>query len=185
MHALEKEMATHSSILAWKIPGTEEPGGWLPMGLHNVGHDWSNLAAAAAILCCGASSLHCIESESESHSVLSDSLQPHRRYCPWNSLGQNTGVGNLYLLQGIFPTQRSNPGLLHCRRILYHLSYQGRPINRMLSHIPGLQILDDSNVPHTKIVAMKNAFRYWQISPGGLVETSLSFSTHTHGGEPL
>ena len=39
MHALEKEMATHSSILAWKIPGTEEPGGLLSMGLHRVGHD--------------------------------------------------------------------------------------------------------------------------------------------------
>ena len=39
MHALEKEMATHSSILAWKIPGTEEPGGLLPMGSYRVGHD--------------------------------------------------------------------------------------------------------------------------------------------------
>ena len=48
MHALEKEMATHSSILAWRIPGTEEPGGLLSMGSHRVGHDWSDLAAAAA-----------------------------------------------------------------------------------------------------------------------------------------
>ena len=47
-HALEKEMATHSSVLAWRISGTEEPGGLLPMGLHRVGHDWSDLAAAAA-----------------------------------------------------------------------------------------------------------------------------------------
>ena len=47
-HALEKKMATHSSILAWRIPGTEEPGGLLSMGLHRVGHDWSDLAAAAA-----------------------------------------------------------------------------------------------------------------------------------------
>ena len=39
MHALEKEMATHSSILAWSIPGMEEPGGLLSMGLHRVGHD--------------------------------------------------------------------------------------------------------------------------------------------------
>ena len=39
MHELEKEMATHSSILAWKIPGTEEPGGLLPMGSYRVGHD--------------------------------------------------------------------------------------------------------------------------------------------------
>ena len=41
---------------------------------------------------------------------------------PWNSLGQNTGVGSLSLLQGIVPTQGSNPGLPHCRRILYQLS---------------------------------------------------------------
>ena len=47
-HALEKEMATHSSILAWRIPGMAEPGGLPSMGLHRVGHDWSNLAAAAA-----------------------------------------------------------------------------------------------------------------------------------------
>ena len=46
--ALEKEMATHSSVLAWRIPGTGEPGGLPSMGLHRVGYDWSNLAAAAA-----------------------------------------------------------------------------------------------------------------------------------------
>ena len=48
-HALEKEMATHSSVLAWRIPGTGEPGGLLSVGLHRVGHDWSDLAAAAMI----------------------------------------------------------------------------------------------------------------------------------------
>ena len=47
-HALEKEMATHSSVLAWRIPGMGEHGGLLSMGLHRVGHDWSNLAAVAA-----------------------------------------------------------------------------------------------------------------------------------------
>ena len=47
-HALEKAMATHSSVLAWKIPGTGEPGGLLSMGSHRVGHDWGDLAAAAA-----------------------------------------------------------------------------------------------------------------------------------------
>ena len=45
-HALEKEMATHSSVLAWRISGTGEPGGLLCMGSHRVGHDWSDLAAA-------------------------------------------------------------------------------------------------------------------------------------------
>ena len=47
-HALEKEMATHSSVLAYRIPGTGEPGGLPSMGSHRVRHDWSNLAAAAA-----------------------------------------------------------------------------------------------------------------------------------------
>ena len=47
-HALEKEMATHSSDLAWRIPGTGEPGGLPSMGSHRVGHDWSDLASAAA-----------------------------------------------------------------------------------------------------------------------------------------
>ena len=47
-HALGKEMATHSSVLAWRIPGTGEPGGLPSMGSHRVGHNWSDLAAAAA-----------------------------------------------------------------------------------------------------------------------------------------
>ena len=47
-HALEKEMATHSSVLAWRIPGTVEPDGLLSMGSHRVRHDWSDLAAAAS-----------------------------------------------------------------------------------------------------------------------------------------
>ena len=61
---------------------------------------------------------------SESHSVVSDSLHPCGLYSPWNSpwISQNTGVGSLSLLQGIFPTQGSNPGLPHCRQILYQLS---------------------------------------------------------------
>ena len=67
-HALEKEMATRSSVLAWRIPGTGEPGGLASMGSHRVRHDWSDLAVA----------------------------------------GQNTGVGSLSILQGIFPTQGSN-----------------------------------------------------------------------------
>ena len=66
---------------------------------------------------------------SESHSVMSNSLQPHGLYSPWNSPRQNTGVGNLSLLQWIVLTQELNWGLLHCRQILYqlsyHLSYQG------------------------------------------------------------
>ena len=68
-----------------------------------------------------------LKSESVSHSVLSDSLQrqgvqPTRLLCPWDFPGKNTGIGCHYLLQGIFPTQGSNPGFLHCRQILYCLS---------------------------------------------------------------
>ena len=64
---------------------------------------------------------------SESRSVVSNSLWPHGLYSPWNSPGQNTGVGSLSLLQGIFPTRESNPGLPRCRWILYQLSHQGKP----------------------------------------------------------
>ena len=67
------------------------------------------------------------QSESESCSVVSDSSQPHGLYSPWNSPGQNTGVGSCSLLWGIFPTQGSNLGLLPCRWILYQLNHQGSP----------------------------------------------------------
>ena len=66
-------------------------------------------------------------SESESCSVISNSLRSHGLYSLWNSPGQNTGVGSCSLLQGIFPTQGLNPGLLHCRQILYQLSHKGSP----------------------------------------------------------
>ena len=64
-------------------------------------------------------------SETESHSAVSDSLWPRGLYSPWNPAGQNTGVGSLSLRQGIFPTQGLNPGLPHCRQILYQLSHKG------------------------------------------------------------
>ena len=65
--------------------------------------------------------------ESESRSVVSDSLWPHGLYSPWNSPGQNTGMGSLSLLQEISPTQGSNPGLPHCKQILYQLRHKGSP----------------------------------------------------------
>ena len=68
-----------------------------------------------------------LEWVSESRWVVSDSLWPHGLYRPYNSPGQNTGVGSLSLLQGIFPTQGSNLGLPHCRWILYQLSHKGSP----------------------------------------------------------
>ena len=76
--------------------------------------------------------------EIERCAVLSDSLQPQELYRPWSSPGQNTGMSSLSLLQGIFPTQGSNPGLLHCRRILYTLINHGSPQN----FIVGYSLLD-------------------------------------------
>ena len=70
----------------------------------------------------------------ESRSVMSDSLRPHGLYSPWNSPGQNTGVCSFSFLQGIFPTQGSNPGLLHYRWILYQFSHKGSP--RTLEWVP-------------------------------------------------
>ena len=68
-----------------------------------------------------------IKSESESRSVVSVSPRPHGLHSPWNSPGQNTGMGSLSLLQEIVPTQRSIPGLPYCRWVLYQLSHKGSP----------------------------------------------------------
>ena len=86
--ALEKEMATHSSVLAWRIPGTGEPGGLPSMGSHRVGHDWSNLAAAAAATWGLAYKIL----YQLSRSVVSNSLWPHglqhtRPPCPLSTPG--------------------------------------------------------------------------------------------------
>ena len=67
------------------------------------------------------------EAQTQNRKVTSDSLWPHGLYGPWNSPGQNTELGNLLLLQGIFPTQGSNPGHSRCRQILYQLSHKGNP----------------------------------------------------------
>ena len=69
----------------------------------------------------------CIYMWTESCSVVSNSLQPHGLYSHWHSSGQDTGVDSLSLLQGILPTQGSNPGLQHCRRTLYQLSHKVSP----------------------------------------------------------
>ena len=66
-------------------------------------------------------------SPSDSWWLPSDSLWPHGLYSPWNSPGQNTGVGTLSCLCGILPTQGSNPDLLHGRWMLHQLSHKGSP----------------------------------------------------------
>ena len=77
---------------------------------------------------------------SVSHSVVSDSvtheLEPARLLCPWNSPGKNTEVSCHFLLQDIFLTQGSNPGLPHCRQILYHLSHCGSQRDRGICQRP-------------------------------------------------
>ena len=72
---------------------------------------------------------------------MSDSFQPHGLYSPLNSPGQDIAVGSLSLLQGIFPTQESHRGLLHCRWILYQPSYQGSPLTRILVYYKGYRSL--------------------------------------------
>ena len=75
LSTLEKEMATHSSVLAWRIPGMGEPGGLSSMGSHRVGHDWSDLAAAAAAVNLSAND----NRTSRCSSMLASSLQLHLR----------------------------------------------------------------------------------------------------------
>ena len=75
----------------------------------------------------------------ESHSVVPNSLRPHGLYCTWNSLGQNTGVGSLSLLQGILPTQGLNPGLLHCRADSLPIESPGKPKNTRVGSLSLLQ----------------------------------------------
>ena len=129
---LEEGMATHSSILAWRIPWTEEPGGLQSMGSQRVGHSWATFSlrnyhlsihnTISALTAIYWMSMKCINSVYVCVKVAQSCL-----YSPWDSPGQNTGVGSLSLLQRIFPTQGSNPDLPHCRRILYQLNYQESP----------------------------------------------------------
>ena len=95
----------------------------------------------------------------KSHPAVSDSLQPHGLYNPWNSLGQNTGVGRLSLLQGIF--SGINPGLPYCWRILYQMSHNHLKILAILLYfvskfafllpkiIHMLTLSSSSNKPHS------------------------------------
>ena len=102
---------------------------------------------------------------SKSYSVVSDSLQPHGLYSP----GQNTGVGSLSLLQGIFPTQGYNPGLPHCRRILYQLSHEGSP--RILEWV-AYPFSSRSSQPRVSFIAGR-FFTNWTIINKG-IKTSLN-----------
>ena len=116
---LERETFISGARSCCVAPGT---GHSLPTCQGSIA--WIDLFSEAVLHNCPT------QSESENHSVVSDSQQPHdlqpsRLLHPWNSLDKSTGVGCHVLFQGTFLTQGSNPGLPHCRRILYHLSHQG------------------------------------------------------------
>ena len=140
-------MAPHSSALAWKIPWTEEPGGLQSMGSLGVEHDWATSLSLSCVGGGNGSPLqyYCLENPRArapgglpsvgSQGVGQDwrdlaaaaavvlcnpmACSPPGSSVPGDSPGKNTGVGCHALLQGIFPTQGSNPGLPHCRRILF------------------------------------------------------------------
>ena len=115
----------------------------------------------------------CGQSESESDSVMSDFLQPHELYSPWNSPGQNTGVGSLSLLQGIFPTQGLNPGLPHCRQILYQLSHKGSPykVIHILKNQLNVNCYNFYRKEHGNIRIMKSCFPLSRSSVINLTDT--------------
>ena len=124
-YALEKEMATHSSVLAWRIPGMGEPGGLPSLGSHRIGHNWSDLAAYNTS---NIKSLLFL-----SHWVTSDCAIPSTvHYQAPLSIGfprQEYWSGVPFLLQGIFPTQGWNSLLLNWQEDSLQLSHQGSLLN--------------------------------------------------------
>ena len=118
-------MATHSSVLAWRIPGTREPGGLLSMGSHRVGHYWSDLAAAAAAFPFSRGSFQ-PRDQTRSPALQADSLPTEPQRKP-----KNTAVSCRSFLQGIFPTQGLNPCLLcllYWQADSFPLSHQESPL---------------------------------------------------------
>ena len=149
---LEEGMAIHSSILAWRIPmdrrawqttvhSTAKIWIWLKWLSAHVwvvyflgSNPWLLLIVVRTTCIRIIWQLEQLKSwgECESLSVVSNSLWPRgllpaRLLCPWNSPGKRITVGSCPLLPGIFPIQGLNPGLQHCRQILYHPSHQGSP----------------------------------------------------------
>ena len=108
--------------------------------------------------------LPCPKKLRKSCSVMSDCLRPHGLYSPWNSPGQNTGVGSLSLLQGVFPTQGLNPGLLHCMQILYQLNhqdmfyYRGHRRKQFMLHLQKLLFLSSRTEPEDRILILPPIF---------------------------
>ena len=108
---------------------------------------------------------------SESRCVVSDSFWPNGLYSPWNSPGQNTGGGSLFLLQGVFPTQGLNSGVPHCRWILYQLSHKGtqvQPVNKSL--------ILSSNNPQSCYLGSYQAPGIWSSLPRHLEAARVGWS---------
>ena len=135
-------LSSHSSALPPPAPGNHLLSVSVDLPTLDVSYKWSHMIWAP--VCLAAFAYHNIVQvhlhygtyqhfilshvmTCESHSVVSDSLQPRGLYSPWNSLGQNTGVDSLCLLQWIFPTQGLSPGLPRCRQVLYQLSHKRSP----------------------------------------------------------
>ena len=115
-----------------------------------------------------------------SHSAMSNSLRTHglqfiRLLCPWNYPGKNTGVGNHSLLQEIFPTQESIPGLPHFRQILNHLSHQGSPIAYSQGYI--FSPLLPSSSSHGVLMLRRE-------QPNGFVLSRITSTLHKRTCEP-
>ena len=138
--ALKKEMATHSSVLAWRIPGMGEPGGLLSMGSHRVGHDWSDLAAAAAVteLCrlfCNPSD--CSPPGSPIHGIFQASIQEwvaisFSRGSFW--LRDGTHIGRWILYH--WATREAPDTKLRASKNVYHTQTTGsQPLIRLLIHV--------------------------------------------------
>ena len=122
-HMLLSATSVFKTVTIGPISRVRENEAWRDYGSRSSFQSWFKWWTWHLNLCFGLQRV----TESESCSVGSDSLQPHGLYSSWNSPGQNTEVGSCSLIQGIFPTQGSNPGLPHCRWFFTSLSYQGSP----------------------------------------------------------
>ena len=184
-------MATHSTIIAWRIPWTEEPVGLQSIELHRVGHDWRQMQIILALSPAKRSwekspcvsvllfiklgswsrsvilkmfmQLRACKLSPFSHVLLFATLWtvPARLLCPWDSPGKNTGVGSYSLLQEIFPTQGSNPGLPYCGQIVHRLSHQGIPCFVSFNKFIGLS---DLQFPHLQngLIKVSSSQGHWE-----------------------
>ena len=117
----------YSGLISLKIDWFDLLAVWMLDDLSCIAV-WCNFIKLSCVYILSPTQIRSLWTEwSESRPVVSDCLWPHGLYSQWNSLGLNTGVGSLSLHQDIFPTQESNPGLPHCRQILYQMSHGGSP----------------------------------------------------------